>query len=279
MKAITKIKNKKLGRWAKTGRKDVSGQGIKDKKGKLYEITFRDVTIKGLPKTKGAEIAKLDSVEAKDIGYDFLQHKLIKTTEDKNEDRFKAEKLNFNFYRRELLRCTSERAAWGDRSATMKAALNAIKNKKTPSDLTLKKSEIMAIQKALENYKAVDEHFKLAGEHSRNLLASIDYAGKLYREKKRSKAAIKLGWTSEKRRSYSPHADIFIKYLLLMANRKPSRESRIEAIKILKKILAERTGTNVGDDAVIKSLQRTRASVEKIHSDFPHVILPGENYI
>lgn len=200
----------------------------------------------------------------------FYNCKLHGLAEDKTK-----ESAHFRFYRRQLLYSTTERAAWGDRKATLKAALIAL-NKKSPSgNVTLKKKDAEAIHRALENYKAVDGSFTGARLHSRELLAIIDEAGMLYKKDKKSAAAMKLGWTSGKKTSeHELNEDIFMQYLFETTICEPSAQNRQEVIEKLQKIMLERTGTNVSREAIIKNLKRTRARLKNNNPDF-HVIIPG----
>lgn len=122
--------------------------------------------------------------------------------------------VDFRHYRRELLNETTERALWGDRRGKLKAAREVLRGKKTTGKVTFTESEAAAIREALDDYRALDEAFMLAGLNAKGLLQIIDDAAKLYRAGQRGDAAQKLGWTTGKRGVTEHHHSIVATYLL-----------------------------------------------------------------
>ncbi|MCX5855767.1 MAG: hypothetical protein NTZ24_14560, partial [Deltaproteobacteria bacterium] len=145
---------------------------------------------------------------------------------------------DYRFRRRELLRCTTERAVWGNRHATLNAALDPLKNKskKPTRKITLTADQAETILRALRDYQALDVHFTKANIHAKGLLAVIDEAGALYREGKRSAAAKKIAWTTGKRGQAISHADIIVNYLFLIGAPEPYRKTKEQAVKFLRKL-------------------------------------------
>jgi len=133
----------------------------------------------------------------------------LRVEQDKRESRESGN--DFRFRRRMLLISLTKRATWQDHMENLTAALDIL-NKNSKAKKALSKSETEIIRAALVQYKAIEQAFREAGEHTRVLFHILDEAAKLYKAGKRSHARM-LDWTTGKRGKTEDHASIEATYI------------------------------------------------------------------